>query len=143
VGQPRRRRSSRSRKIDTAPAPFPALTNPTTTMPAYNNSNRRRAPAKKDVAPPKPEPKPDIDPKTGKPDWSRYNATVVGAGWDPRAPLHPAELPGLAAARERGLAAQAAWLATRKTYTYEDPDDGWVRVRSRGRRSRIRDTEDD
>lgn len=24
------------------------------------------------------EPKPDIDPRTGKPDWSRYNATVVG-----------------------------------------------------------------
>ncbi len=81
----------------------------------------------------------------GTRDWSRYNATVVGnLPPPPGAPLHPRELPGLAEARERGLAAQAAYLATRKTYTYANEDEGWQRVKGKApRKKRVRITEED
>jgi hypothetical protein len=114
-------------------------------MPANRYQNRASV-KKVATAPPKEEPKPDIDPKTGRPDWSRYNATVVGSRWNLSAPLHPAELPGVAAARERGLAAQAAYLATRKTYDYKNSEDGWTHVgRSKKRRShkKLRIVEDE
>jgi hypothetical protein len=89
-----------------------------------------------------------VDPRTGKKDWSRYNATVVGARWNLSAPLYPVEPPGLAAARAVGLAAQAAYLATRKSYDYTDPEQGWTHVgrakKRRGpKRQQLRIVEDE
>ncbi len=116
-------------------------------MPAYQNSRngrgRRDAP-KKERAPERVMPGPTIL-ANGKKDWSAYNACVVGASWDLRAPLHPASPPGLQEATERGLAAEAVWMATRKTYTYANDEDGWVRVRraGRGRRRRLMMQEDE
>ncbi len=110
----------------------------------YSRQQPRRKEAPKDRAPERVMPGPTILPN-GKKDWSAYNACIVGASWDLRAPLHPACPPGLAAATERGLAAEAAYLATRKTYTYENDEDGWVRVRraGRGRRRRLMMQEDE
>jgi hypothetical protein len=109
-------------------------------------SNARRTTSripKPEAAAPKIEIGPDRD-AYGRPDWTRYNATVVGANPLPGATAHPAELPGIAEARARGLAAQAAYYATRKTYEYDDDEEGWQQVKrkSRGRRRRQQLEED-
>ena len=108
-------------------------------------SNARRTTSripKPDVAPPKVEIGPDRD-AYGRPDWTRYNATVVGNNPVPGAPEHPRELPGVAEARERGLAAQAVWFATRKTYEYEDDEEGWQRVKRKSRKGKARRAAED
>lgn len=108
-------------------------------MPNYRTNNRQQ---RKPVVPSAPiveRPGPDIG-ADGKKDWTRYNMTVVGwAPTPPGAPDHPRELPGLAEARARGLAAQAAYLATRKTYDYKNDEDGWQRVVRNKRRSKRND----
>jgi hypothetical protein len=62
----------------------------------YRNGGRgQQAPPEPARAPVIERPGPDVDPKTGKKDWSRYNATTVGYAPDLRAPVHPICLPGL------------------------------------------------
>ncbi len=84
------------------------------------------------------EPKPDIDPRTGKPDWSRYNATIVGNAPLQGAPLHPAYAPGLEATQGPNARPppyrNVSFAATRE---YAD-DEGWQHVGKsrRGRRAR-------
>jgi len=82
------------------------------------------------------EPKPDIDPRTGKPDWSRYNASIVGNVHLPGAPLHPAYAPGLEATQGPNarppVYRPVSFGATRE---YKDDEDGWQTVTS-GRRRR-------
>ena len=65
-------------------------------MPAYNRNNRnsRQEVAQPARAPEVVRPGPSRD-AYGRPDWSAYNATVVGAGYVSGAPLHPTCLPGL------------------------------------------------
>ncbi len=118
--------------------PLASQYNPLRKMPNFRNQPQRRI-APKETAPVVERPGPTIL-SNGTKDWTAYNMTVVG--WSPeqlRPCPHPRELPGLAAARERGLAAQAAYLATRKTYTYANDEDGWQRVVRKVRRSKRND----
>jgi hypothetical protein len=104
-------------------------------------SNARRTtsriPKPEAAAAPKIEIGPDRD-AYGRPDWTRYNASVVGANPLPGVASHPALPPGITEARARGLAAQAAYYATRKTYEYDDDEQGWQQVKrkSSGHRRR-------
>lgn len=105
-----------------------------------NNQQRRRI-APKETAPVVERPGPTIGPD-GKKDWTAYNMTVVGWSSEQLRPCpHPRELPGVAEARERGLAAQAAWRASpnRKTYAYANEGDGWQRVVRKVPRSKRND----
>lgn len=65
-------------------------------MPAYNRNNRNSRQETQEVprAPPVIRPGPSRD-AYGRPDWSAYNATVVGNLPLLGAPLHPTCLPGL------------------------------------------------
>ena len=78
------------------------------------------------------EPKPDINPITGKPDWSRYNATIVGNVPLPGAPAHPAYAPGLEATQGPDACPppyrNVSFGATRE---YKDDEDGWQTVTRR------------
>lgn len=99
-------------------------------------SNRRRAAPAGPAAPPKVEIPADIDPKTGKKDWSRYNATVVGAVWDLRAPAHPAGPPGLPAPPAAATPARrVAWLGERRVT--EEPG-AWIHVGRGGKQTKSR-----
>ncbi len=104
---------------------------------ANNQQQRRIVP--KDTMPVVERPGPKIGPD-GKKDWTAYNMTVVGWSSEQLRPCpHPREAPGLAEARARGLSAQAAYLATRKTYAYANENDGWQRVVRKVRRSKRND----
>jgi hypothetical protein len=109
-------------------------------MPNFRaNQQQRRRIAPKEAAPVVERPGPTIGPD-GKKDWTAYNMTVVG--WSPeqlRPCPHPRELPGVAEARAKGQAAQKAYLATHKTYTYANDEDGWQRVVRKVRRSKRND----
>jgi hypothetical protein len=109
-------------------------------MPNYRTNNRQQQ--RKPVVPSAPvveRPGPEVGPD-GKKDWTRYNMTTVGwAPTPPGAAAHPRELPGVAEARARGLAAEAEYLASRKTYAYKNDDDGWQRVVRKTRRSKRND----
>ena len=104
-----------------------------------NNRQQQRKPAAVPSAPVVERPGPEIG-ADGKKDWTRYNMTVVG--WAPSPPgalAHPRELPGLAEARARGLAAEEAYRAMRKTYNYKNDEDGWQRVVRKQKRSKRND----
>lgn len=81
------------------------------------------------AAAPREEPKPDINPITGKPDWSRYNATIVGYAPVPGAPANPGFLPGLEATQGPNACPPpyrpVSFGAQRE---YVDDNDGWQRV---------------
>lgn len=102
-------------------------------------SSAQPKPPAASMAPPKVEIGPEFDAR-GRPDWSRYNASIVGAKWDEKAPLHPAALPGLAEATARGKAAQAAYLASRNYYNYKDDESGWVHVKRGGKKTKRQPT---
>lgn len=87
-------------------------------------------------------PGPTIRPD-GTRDWTLYNAAVGGS--PPFSGNAPAlrELPGIAEARARGLAAQAEWRATRKTYEYANDDEGWIRVVRKKKRRTAKRSEHD
>ncbi len=103
-------------------------------MPAYRQNTRAPRAAAVSAAPAKEEIKPDIDPRTGKKDWSRYNASIVGARWNAAIPLRIPCLGGLAFTATYGVhpvagippayqpvsfAPQVAW---------EDDEQGWTHV---------------
>lgn len=105
-------------------------------MPSYQMKSHSAT-----AAAPKAEPKPDIDPRTGKPDWSRYNATVVGnrPATNVRSchNAHPAGLqcadctPGYV----EPVYMPVSFAASRE---YKDDEDGWqtVSYKKKGRKPR-------
>lgn len=101
----------------------------------YNNRNTRAPVVATPSAPVIERPGPDINPRTGKKDWTRYNATIVGAAWDLRAPLHPACLPGLSPVPKSGY--KTVFFGADREY---DEDEGWQKVKpkrtSKKRRAR-------
>ena len=95
-------------------------------------------------APAREEPKPDINPLTGKPDWSRYNATIVGNVPVVGAPANPGFLPGLEATQgpdARPPPYRPVSFAAQREYANDE--DGWQRVvRAKNRKWRgMRDDE--
>lgn len=84
---------------------------------------------------PRVEPKPDINPLTGKPDWTRYNASIVGNVPLIGAPAHPVCLPGLEATQGPDARPPpyrpVSFGATRE---YKDDEDGWQTVTRTKRR---------
>lgn len=78
-------------------------------------------------------PGPEIDPRTGKKDWTRYNATTVGYAPDFRAPATPTCLPGL----ERTQGANAPFLTYRIVSQADDAPTQWTHVgRQESKRTR-------
>ncbi len=73
----------------------------------------------------------------GKRDWTAYNATVVGSGYVPNAPLHPRHAPGLEATQGAG-AKPSAYKNVFFGAQCEWPDDetGWQRVKRFKKRSK-------
>jgi hypothetical protein len=69
----------------------------------------------------------------GKKDWSRYNATVVGAVWVPNQPSNPGGLPGID--RTRSIPYRNVSFAAKREY---GPNEGWIHVGKRGRTWRPR-----
>ena len=69
----------------------------------------------------------------GKKDWSRYNATVVGAQWVPNQPKTPIGLPGLELAPKPTY--RMVSFAAKREY---GPDEGWIHVGKRGKKWRPR-----
>lgn len=112
-------------------------------MPAYRQNTRVASAPTGPTAPPKVEIGPEIDSRTGKKDWSRYNASVVGAAWNLRAPLYPPCASGLGYTASYGVhpiegipthgynivsfAAKREWL---------DENEGWTRVRQQSKKKR-------
>jgi hypothetical protein len=70
----------------------------------------------------------------GKKDWSRYNATVVGACWVPNQPFNPGRAPGLPSSDEILPYKNVFFGAQRE---WKNEDEGWQVVprRSKMRRS--------
>jgi hypothetical protein len=99
----------------------------------YNRRNDRSDAPKAPAAPVIERPGPDIL-SNGKKDWSRYNATIVGAAWDLRAPAHPAYAPGLIPSN---TPYRTVFFGADREY---GPDEGWQKVRpkrsSKKRRAR-------
>ncbi len=87
------------------------------------------------AAAPHVEPKPDINPITGKPDWSRYNASIVGNVPVVGAPANPGFAPGLEATQGPNARPPpyrpVSFGATRE---YKDDEDGWQTVTRTKRR---------
>jgi hypothetical protein len=72
---------------------------------------------------------PDIDPYTGKPDWSRRNAMIVGNVPVSGAPKHPLYAPGIEA--DKG----PYYILSFGGREYKDDEDGWQTIVRRRRRS--------
>ncbi len=69
----------------------------------------------------------------GKKDWSRYNATIVGAVWVPNQPKTPTSLPGIDTTRN--IPYRNVSFAAKREY---GPDEGWIHVGKRGKKWRPR-----
>lgn len=92
-----------------------------------NAASAAVAPQAKNAAP-----EPDIL-ANGKKDWSRYNATVVGAQWVPNQPSNPGCLPGIDITKS--IPYRPVSFAAKREY---GPEEGWIKVGRRGRTWRPR-----
>jgi hypothetical protein len=94
-------------------------------------------PTMKTTTAPREESKPDINPITGKPDWSRYNASVVGNVPVVGAPAHPTCAPGLEATQGPNARPPPYSMISFGGREYKDDEDGWQTVRrTKGRKWR-------
>lgn len=101
-------------------------------MPAQRSFNTSAARAVAPKAPQREEIKADIGPD-GKPDWSRYNRTIVGAVWVPGwTPHQDSCLPGLPVATQPY---KVVSFAAPREY---GPDEGWTHVPTRKEKERAR-----
>lgn len=107
--------------------PYPKLTLPAT---RYHHSTMSRPMMNRSAATaaPRMEPKPDINPLTGKPDWSRYNATVVGNVPVVGAAANPGFPPGLEATQGPNARPPPYRMVSFGGREYANDEDGWQRV---------------